>query len=208
MRNLGGEIDVMRSPLERIEILGKALPLPIEPLGHDDFGYVFDSLHHADEKVPVRFAARRKTDAAIAHHDARHAVLGGRCEIARPDGLTVIVGVNVDKARRDDVALGVDFLIAAAREWADGGDPAILYGVVDLAGCGSDSIDQSSASQNEIEVEHVSFPAWFCSAAVSAAPKFITAVMGSEPFRSPGQCQRVRRRAAAKAATVGTTLAD
>jgi hypothetical protein len=105
------------------------------------------------------------------------------------------------------VALGVDFLIAAAREWADGGDPAILYGDVGIEWRGAGSIDKSSAAQNEIEVGHVSFPARFGSAAVSAAPKFITAVMG-EPCRSPGQCQRVRRRAAAKAATVGTTLAD
>ncbi len=49
---------------------------------------------------------RREADAAVAHHDRRHAVVIRRRHPRRPRGLTVVVRVDVDEARRHDRAGG------------------------------------------------------------------------------------------------------
>ena len=78
---------------------------------------------------------RREADAAVAHHDRGHAVPGRRGELGVPRGLAVVVGVDVDEARRDERAVGVD--LPARRvpsTCADLGDHPVVDGHVGGAG--------------------------------------------------------------------------
>ena len=94
--------------VQRVHVFGEGLPGPRQAVGHDDAGNVLDSGHHVDEHVVVFLAARREPDPAVAHHHGGHAVRRRRGQPLRPDGLAVVVGVQVDEAGRDQQAGRVD----------------------------------------------------------------------------------------------------
>jgi hypothetical protein len=58
--------------------------------------------------------------------------------------------VDVDKARRNDLALGVDFLTTTRRDMADGRDLSVAYGDVCLEGRSAGAVDDEPLSDNEI----------------------------------------------------------
>ena len=58
---------------------------------------------------------RREPDAAVAHRDAGDAVQRRRRDERVPGDLAVEVGVDVDEARGDEQAVGVDLAVAGAR---------------------------------------------------------------------------------------------
>ena len=101
MRNLGGDIDRPRHPLERIEKVGEALPIPFQPFGEHRARDVFDTLHQIDEGVAMIGPDRREADAAIAEQNGRDAMPGGGREDRVPGRLPVIMGVDVDPAGCD-----------------------------------------------------------------------------------------------------------
>jgi hypothetical protein len=69
---------------------------------------VFDDLEHGDELCRSIGFDRRQGQGAIACHDGRHAVFKGRRGEAIPAQLGVEVGVNIDEARRDNLACRVN----------------------------------------------------------------------------------------------------
>ena len=99
VRHLGAHVHGPAPPLERVEILGEGLPLPLDPLGQCRAGNVLDPLHEADQPVVAVGLGRRETDSAIADHECRHAVPGRRRELGVPGGLAVVVGVDIDPPR-------------------------------------------------------------------------------------------------------------
>ena len=76
---------------------------------------VLDALHDLDEFVLATTAHRCETNPAVAHHDGGDAVPAARREQFVPAHLTVVVGVNIDEARRQKVAFGIDFAVGAGR---------------------------------------------------------------------------------------------
>src|SRR5205823_3331334 len=82
-------------------------------------GDVLHALHEADEPVPVKGADGGEADAAIAEHDGGHTRVGGREQVRVPRGLAVVVGVDVDPARRHQGPGGVDLLPAPTADRAD-----------------------------------------------------------------------------------------
>ena len=65
----------------------------------------------------------------------------GRREQRVPGDLAVEVSVDVDKARRDEQAVGVDFFAAEVVDFADGGDDAVVNGDIGLAGRRTGAVD-------------------------------------------------------------------
>ena len=61
-----------------------------------------------DQHVVVVGRHGREPDPAVAHHHGRHPVRRRRRQPVRPDGLAVVVGVQVDEARGDEQAGRVD----------------------------------------------------------------------------------------------------
>ena len=104
----------------------KRLPGPRDALVQRGAGDVLDALHQLDDAVVVVGPARREADAAVAHHHRRHAVPRRRHQPVVPRRLAVVVRVDVDEARRDERAVGVDDAAARRRSTlADGDDAAV-----------------------------------------------------------------------------------
>ena len=129
---------------------------------HDQFrpscergaGNVLDAFHQLDQALAVLDLHRREADAAIAHHRRGDAVPARGLQARIPGRLAVIVGVDVDEARRDQQALGVDLLGALARHLADRGDLAVLDRDVGLARAAARAVGHRAAADDQIVVRH------------------------------------------------------
>src|SRR5581483_6066509 len=100
--------------------------------------------------------ARREADAAIAHHRRRHAVLRGRRDVLAPGDLAVVMGVDVDKAGRDQLAPGVDLFPALACDLADLADAAVLDGDIAFTEIAAASVGDGAAADHEVMSHGVS----------------------------------------------------
>ena len=123
---LGAEVDVAGPLVDVVEVLGEALPRPREALVQRGAGDVLDALHQFDQPLVIRRAERREADAAVAHHDRGHAVPARRCQLDVPRRLAVVVGVDVDEAGCDELAVGVELAAAACVDVSDSGDHAVV----------------------------------------------------------------------------------
>src|SRR5438270_11926807 len=108
MRNLGGDIDRPRHPLERVEKVRKALPIPFQPFGEHRAGDVFDALYQIDEGVAMIGPDGREAYAAIAEQNGRDTVPGGGCEDRVPGRLPVIMGLDIGPAGWGQTYVGCD----------------------------------------------------------------------------------------------------
>ena len=114
MRHLRADVDRVRQPLERIEVLREALPAEGDALGQHRAGDVLDAFHDVDQLLDAARAQRREAHAAVAEDRGRHAVHRRGRELRVPGRLAVVVGVDVDEARRQQQPARVDLVPAAA----------------------------------------------------------------------------------------------
>ena len=162
--------------VQRVEILGEALPVPVR-------GPRAGRGRECPRRLPsARSAcsrsagsAGREADAAIAHHRRGDAVPGRRREVAVPDRLAVVMGVDVDEAGRDELAARVDLLAPASGDLAD-------------AAMRPSSI-ATSASKGAAPVPSTTVP-----------PRITRSAMACVPFPS---CGEPRRRAGRGARSIG-----
>ena len=124
------DVDGARQPRQRVEVIREALPVPLEAFGQRDAGDVLHPLHQVDQRLVVLLADGGEAHAAIAEHDGRGAVPGGRREHGIPGGLAVIVRVHIDPARRDDPPVGLDLAPARTCLAADLDDAVAIDGDV------------------------------------------------------------------------------
>ena len=115
VRHVRPDVDRARHALERVEVLGERLPVPVDPLGERGAGDVLDAFHQLDEPLVAVRAHRREADAAVAEDRGGHAVPARRREVRVPGGLAVEVRVHVDEAGRDEQPVGVDGRAGRAR---------------------------------------------------------------------------------------------
>ena len=155
---LRGDVDVELTCIQRIEIFGEGLPVPGQAFDHDHLGHVFDAFHELDQDFALIGLARRKTDAAISHHHRGHAVPGRRRKPMLPGGLSIEVGVNIDKARGHQQTLGIDFFAGGAADRADGSDAAVFDGDVGDARLAAQAVMDGAAADDQIEVGHECLP--------------------------------------------------
>jgi len=151
MRQLGGDVDVVRPGFHRVEIFGEAFPVPFKSFVQRGTRNVFDAFHQLDQPLAILDAHRREADAAIAHHDRGHAMPARWIEPGVPRRLPVIVGVDIDKARRDELALGIDLFATAADNLADCGDLAVLHRDVGGDERPAHAVGDASIADDEIE---------------------------------------------------------
>ncbi len=109
------DVHALGHAVDRVEVLAVGLPVPAEALHDRVGGDVLDRLHHLGEVLPVLGLARRERHAAVAEHHRRDAVPARRRADRVPRELRVEVGVDVDEAGGDELAVGVDLPRARAR---------------------------------------------------------------------------------------------
>ena len=135
----------------------KRLPGPVDAGGQGGRRDVLGPLEVADDQLAAVGMGRGQREAAVAHHHGRDAVpaRGGAERI--PEHLGVHVGVAVDEAGRDDVALGVDLLATLVLDAADAGDSPVANPDVGSVRGESRTVDHRPVADHHVET-HVVVP--------------------------------------------------
>ena len=150
MRNLRANIDRARQAFERIEIIGKAFPIPFHPLGERSAGNILNTLHQADQPIMLVLFRRCKANAAIAHDNRGDAMPARRTHLAVPRCLAVIMGMDINKAWRDDFTQSINLFAARSADLAySGNDAAIHRDIGDKARCAR-AIHHGSTTNDQI----------------------------------------------------------
>ena len=108
MPDVRGEVHDGATPVDGGEVLGKGLELPCDARHQRGRVHVFHVLERSDDGVVVLGTRGRDREAAVARDDGRHAVVRRRPQRRVPEHLRVVVGVDVDEARRDRAARRVE----------------------------------------------------------------------------------------------------
>ena len=95
-------------PVDAVEELGIAHPVPGEPLLHRLVGDRLDPRHGEHGALPHVGTHRCEAEAAVADDHRGDAVPAGERQIRVPEELRVVVGVEIDEAGGDDHAARVD----------------------------------------------------------------------------------------------------
>ena len=95
-------------------------------------------------------AAGREADAAIAHDGGGDAILRRGRDVLAPGDLAVIMGVNVDKARRHQFAAGVDLFLAFAGDAADLDNAAACDRHVRFEQVAAEAVGDAAAADHEV----------------------------------------------------------
>ncbi len=133
---------------ETIQVVGEGLPIPGQALRQHDLGDVLHPFHEGDHDVALFRLARRKPDAAIADHHRGDAVPGRRIHPAAPDGLAIVVRMDVDETRRHDFSRGIDLPIAPRRHLPDLDDLAVAHMDIADERRATVAIDDGAAANN------------------------------------------------------------
>ncbi len=126
VRDLHGDVDVERPPVEGVHELRERLPVPRETLVEHRTRDVLDALHQLDEPVVIGGMHGREADPAVADDDGRDPVPRRGDHSFCPRGLAVVVRMDVDEAGRDEQSVGVDRALGARVEATDLGDEAAV----------------------------------------------------------------------------------
>ena len=117
-------------------------------------GDFLDAFHHLDQRTAELLLDRREADAAVAGDGRGDAMREAGIDRIVPNELSVIMGVQVDKAGRYECALCIDLLGGSARNLADLDDRAVpdrdVGGVAGIAGAVGD------LAAPDDRIEHVS----------------------------------------------------
>ena len=159
VRQLRAHVDVVRHPLDRVEVLREARPRPRQPLVQRRARDVLDALHQLDQHPVVRRLHRREPDPAVAEHRRRHAVQRRRREPRVPRHLTVVVGVDVDEPGRHQAARRVDLLAPRGADRPDLRDHPAGDRDVGAKRLAAATIDHRAVAEDEIRpVRHAGTP--------------------------------------------------
>ena len=94
--------------LERVEIVGKASPVPRATLAQAVQRHALDTGEHVHEILAAIVGERGNAETAVAANDRGHPVDGRGCQSAVPEYLGVVVGVYVNEAGGHDQSVGID----------------------------------------------------------------------------------------------------
>ena len=153
MADQGPDIDA-KTRTDMVQIVAKAFPRKGHSGGKGRLFDVFDLLKHLDQLGRAIGPNGREAERTVAHHHSRHPVLqAGRCKTV-PADLRVIMGMNVDKAGRNNHALGIDLVIASFDACANGNDLAIPYSDIAEIALGTGAVDNATVANNELRLTH------------------------------------------------------
>src|SRR5688572_380547 len=110
MRHLRANVHRVLLRGESIQILAIGFPSPGDALVKGGTRDVLYAFHDLDKAVVLVRGDRGEPDTTVAENDGCDAVPDGGCHGGVPGNLTVVVGVNVDKPGRDNLALRIDRL--------------------------------------------------------------------------------------------------
>ena len=160
VRQISGDVDVALSRLHRIEVLGERLPIPWQAVDHHHAGDVLHAGHHVDEDVVVLGATGREANAAVAHHRGRHAVRRRRRHAVGPDGLPVVMGMEIDKTGCDEESGRVDLAGSVPVHSADGRDDAVADRDIADERLTAEAVDDGAVADDQVVAHLMNLRPW------------------------------------------------
>ena len=151
----GAYVDSETLAVEAIEVLGIRFPVPPHALAHRIERDCLDAVHHAHIEVAVFGPCRREAEPALAdgHRGLPEPPVEGGVRV--PVKLGVVVGMEVDGARRHDTSAGIELGGGAGRNVsADLGDPSILDSQVGAVAGHAGPFDDRAAADYEVILGH------------------------------------------------------
>ncbi len=133
------------------EILLERAPVPRHPFFEGTDGHALDASKHVQQVVRVLGTERRDREATVAAHHRRHSVQRRRRQRRVPEHLRVVVGMDVDEAGRDHLAVGFDRARRAIVDLADGRDASVLDCDVRAVPGTPGAVDHRSVADDQIE---------------------------------------------------------
>ena len=150
MADVAGVVEEGAAPFDRVEVLRKRLEVVPRDAGEERVGrHVLDVLQRADEELAVLGTDRCDREPAVAGDDTRDPVPTGRTERGIPEHLGVVVRVDVDEARCDDVPGRIE-RPPAVEVVANLGDDAAADGDVGAATRRAGSVDDRAAFDDDV----------------------------------------------------------
>ena len=148
--HLGADVERPAHAVEHVEVLLEALPPPRHPLVEGGAGDVFDAFEERDEPAVLVGPGRGEAHAAVAHEQRGDAVGGRWRHVGVPRGLAVVVGVDVDPARCDQHAVGVDGAVGGAHVVTHRHDAPVGDRKVGSARRSARTVDHGAVPDDEI----------------------------------------------------------
>ncbi len=148
--DLGGEVDALGQSVDGVEILGEGLEAPVDAGGQGGRVDVLGPLEVAHDEGPLVGPDRGQGEAAVAHHRRRHPVPARARSAGVPEHLGVQVGVPVDEAGRDHLALGVDLVDPRSADPADEGDAVADHAHIGPVGAEARAVHHRAVADHQV----------------------------------------------------------
>ena len=146
-----GEVRVSAAAAEHRHVVAEALEIPGDTLAQGVEVHTFDDGEIADDEVAGLRRRGHDAEAAIAHHRGGDTERRRGRERCIPGHLRVVVRVNVDDARRQSEAVGIDGPGSRILDLADVGDAAILHRKIGAPGLVAQAVDDRGAANDQID---------------------------------------------------------
>jgi hypothetical protein len=148
--DVAAEVERAAARLHGVEVLRERLELvPGHTGGQRVEAHVLHVLERAGQQRHAFGPDGRDGEPAVAGDDRRHAVKGGGRQVRVPEDLGVVVGVDVDETRGDDLAGGVEHAFAL-EVGADVGDAAGGDGDVGGLSGGARPVHHGAAPDDDV----------------------------------------------------------
>ncbi len=151
--HLGADVDRPTHRVEQVEVLGERLPAPCHAFAQRGTGDVLDAFEQFDQELVLVGPDRGEPDAAVAEQDRGDPVDRRGRDVGVPGDLAVVVGVDVDPARRDDHPGGVDFSYSGSDVVAgrlDGDDRFAVDCDVGQSSVGTCPVDHRAIANHQV----------------------------------------------------------
>ena len=140
-----------QAAVDAVEVLAEGAPVVRHGREQRLERHPLDARQHARDVVDLARLDRREREAAVAADDRGDAVQRRRGGGRIPEHLGVVVRVDVDEARRDDEAVGVDGARRGLVDLADRDDAPVAYADVSTAACRSGAVDDAATADEQVQ---------------------------------------------------------
>ena len=150
------QIDRLRQTIESVEKFREGHPVPRQPRLHRVVRNRLDARHRTHRALAIGRTNGRKAEAAVADDHRGHPVPAGQGAVRIPEHLRVVVRVEIDEARGDDHAAGIEHARAIGRpDVSQLGDATVLDGDIAPAPRHARAVDHHAAPDHRVVERHL-----------------------------------------------------
>ena len=154
-RHAGQDVEALGQAIESVHELRKGLPIPGQRRLHRTQRDRLGAHHREHRALAVVRLDRREAEAAVADYHRGDPVPSRNGQVRIPENLGVVMGVQVDKTRRDDQPAGVDYFGALMRvDPSNPGDSPVLDADIAAKARRAGTVNHHPVRDHQIEFRH------------------------------------------------------